>query len=361
MTAPVHTYGPTCLLYESESTPATIPDTQDVIPPPPKIRPQFFYLSSLPIDDPLTPVPPPTSGSSASQAKLPPRPFSVRDNIALEEAWQGLRSAAEDALAGDVHETHGRQDEISRAAKGDAEHRSGAREDDDVSNTAVWNASRLSADGLWEQKEKIPGFLTFRDSAGTRRRKGFSISHHREGTAQSPSALETKIPNRARRGLSDLEETRRKRYSAPLERTSKTAKRNSVSSPSGEEERLTGSGNSTPRTGRQSVDLSVSGSPFLRAPIRERSNTVSPSPSAAIGDDIQSGDKSPTPASRRHRAPLGKQQEEDYDDEYRNQSRPASAMSEVDLGATVTVGASRLHLVELPNLKVGFSHYVRKG
>ncbi|KAF2222307.1 DDHD domain-containing protein, partial [Elsinoe ampelina] len=57
---------------------------------PPPIQSRFFYTSPLAIDDPLSPVPPPASGSTSS-SKLPPRPFSQYDNIRLDEAWHELR------------------------------------------------------------------------------------------------------------------------------------------------------------------------------------------------------------------------------------------------------------------------------
>ncbi|KAK5121725.1 hypothetical protein LTR85_004600 [Meristemomyces frigidus] len=57
--------------------------------PPPPIEARFFYTSPLPIDDPLSPVPPPTGGRSfASQA---PKPFSEYDNTSLDKAWHELR------------------------------------------------------------------------------------------------------------------------------------------------------------------------------------------------------------------------------------------------------------------------------
>lgn len=78
-----HTYGPTCHL-----TPAAndIANGEDDAPP---RRSCFFYASPLPIDDPLSAVPIPTG----ELTKHPPRPFSARDNNALEEAWLGLSSA----------------------------------------------------------------------------------------------------------------------------------------------------------------------------------------------------------------------------------------------------------------------------
>lgn len=58
---------------------------------PPAAKARFFYTSTLPIDDPLSPLPPPATTGSAP-TKLPPRPFSEYDNDALDEAWHELRS-----------------------------------------------------------------------------------------------------------------------------------------------------------------------------------------------------------------------------------------------------------------------------
>lgn len=57
----------------------------------PELKAHFFYSSALPIDDPLSPVPSYTSYESWT-ANHPPRPFSIGDNNALEEAWLGLSS-----------------------------------------------------------------------------------------------------------------------------------------------------------------------------------------------------------------------------------------------------------------------------
>ncbi|QGA14495.1 hypothetical protein EYB26_002149 [Talaromyces marneffei] len=89
MSGPVHTYGPTC----HRSTPK-----QDLValqssPNPPQVNAQFFYTSSLPIDDPLTPLPAATT-STVSRTASSPQPFSARDNIALEQAWRALADAS---------------------------------------------------------------------------------------------------------------------------------------------------------------------------------------------------------------------------------------------------------------------------
>ena len=57
--------------------------------PPPPIEARFFYTSSIPIDDPLSPLPPPATGAVVS--KKPPKPFSKYDNTSLDKAWHELR------------------------------------------------------------------------------------------------------------------------------------------------------------------------------------------------------------------------------------------------------------------------------
>ncbi len=92
MTLYSHTYGPSCSLHAESSQYSLRPceSSRD----PPKIRAQFFYSSALPIDDPLSRVPPPTSNSATTLSRVPPRPFSVFDNTALEEAWQMIQTAS---------------------------------------------------------------------------------------------------------------------------------------------------------------------------------------------------------------------------------------------------------------------------
>ncbi|KAL2135603.1 hypothetical protein VTI74DRAFT_7750 [Chaetomium olivicolor] len=89
MTTPdsTHTFGPSCRL-------APVPEPEPVkglegIPP---IRAQFFYSSPIPIDDPLSAATI-VGSSDAKSSKLPLRPFSPGDNLALEKAW--LRFASD--------------------------------------------------------------------------------------------------------------------------------------------------------------------------------------------------------------------------------------------------------------------------
>lgn len=81
--SPAHTYEPGCDLAPAIAVSAT--DSEGEIPP---LRTHFFYASPLPLDDPLSAIPIPTGDSKS--AKHPPRPFSARDNNALEEIWLGF-------------------------------------------------------------------------------------------------------------------------------------------------------------------------------------------------------------------------------------------------------------------------------
>jgi hypothetical protein len=57
---------------------------------PPEINVRYFYTSPLAIDDPLSPIPPPVTGSAAGK-KQPPRPVSEYDNDAINKSWLELR------------------------------------------------------------------------------------------------------------------------------------------------------------------------------------------------------------------------------------------------------------------------------
>ena len=83
-----HNYGPSCSLQVDSNV--FMRRASVVSDDPPKTRAHFFYNSALPIDDPLSPVPLPST-SSIGPSKFPPRPFSVFDNTALEETWQSLQ------------------------------------------------------------------------------------------------------------------------------------------------------------------------------------------------------------------------------------------------------------------------------
>ncbi|TEA07493.1 putative phospholipase [Colletotrichum sidae] len=82
----LHSFGPQCRLKPVSISPSINAD--DAIP---AVAAQFFYSSTIPIDDPLSP------GTSAGTSDFrsgrgPLRPFSLGDNNALEKAWINLLS-----------------------------------------------------------------------------------------------------------------------------------------------------------------------------------------------------------------------------------------------------------------------------
>ncbi|KAI6086578.1 DDHD domain-containing protein [Hypoxylon rubiginosum] len=82
-----HNYGSTCRLAPI-SHPSPSSDTDDI----PPVKAQYFYLSSVPIDDPLSTTVAATTDPKTTRSGL--RPFSPGDNNALEKAWLSLASDA---------------------------------------------------------------------------------------------------------------------------------------------------------------------------------------------------------------------------------------------------------------------------
>jgi DDHD domain len=99
MSGPTHSLGLTCVFHDDE---IIVGPTNTNTTDPPPIKTQFFYVSSVPIDDPLSPLPPVSSDTKSSQAHQP-QPFSARDNAALSDAWQGI----EHLLASATRRNHG--------------------------------------------------------------------------------------------------------------------------------------------------------------------------------------------------------------------------------------------------------------
>lgn len=115
--------------------------------PPPPIYPRFFYYSPMPIDDPLSPLPPPT-GSENTWVRQPPKPFSEYDNSALDKAWLELRKKI---LS--YNEERGEKDtsrEGSRVRRRTSSSlvRGERRGSDSKAATPRSKASRLAASGL---------------------------------------------------------------------------------------------------------------------------------------------------------------------------------------------------------------------
>ncbi|KAK2736404.1 hypothetical protein FQN57_000781 [Myotisia sp. PD_48] len=334
MTAPTHTYGPTCLLYDSEIDSAIHHDPDELVPPPPGVRAQFFYYSPFPIDDPLSPLPAPAV-PGASQTKLPPRPFSVRDNIALEEAWQGLRSAYEEAKAAEA----GDEEENPQDLGDSPNHGTRFRGETEDNQKGRISQPRWMSKGSWEKDDRVGG-------SGQSGKRVLSTTVPSESRSDILSEPSRSISKR-NLGLRESKQAINTTFSA--DHLPKTPVRKGLSlSPM--EDGLKAVGPSTPPLMIQASD-DISGSPFIRAPVRERPSSLTKSPFAQT-ESIKNtpGSLSPPPQAtfdfedscfkRREASPT------------RAQSPSPSLPSEIDAGATVTVGASRLHLVELPNLQM---------
>lgn len=335
MTAPFHTYGRSCLLADDELDLRSL----YTLPTPPDVRSQFFYASSLPIDDPLASVPQQT-GQSADNEKAPPQPFSARDNIALEKAWRDLGEAQQANNAD-------RSDSRPGTSKGqagiavpgqrsslDVEHRRKRSTRDDTSLDSDRSIQDSTAGGAPSRHLKSqPGDLSTsfdarRESYAERRLAAFSsdVAPHDNDTSAGSTYR------------------KRERSTSLIEPPSANKR-----SPLGGDDTEEAQESSSIRTNR-SQDSSISGSPFIRAPIPGSHSPFARSKeSLSSKDGGQEGQTEPRSMPRRvSHKPSGLRATISLDQLGMDESREDDEGCE----AKIPVGASRLHLVELPKLKV---------
>ncbi|KAL3473388.1 DDHD domain-containing protein [Aspergillus californicus] len=327
MAGPLHTYGPTCLLTDDDPDPSTW-HTQDR---PPKPRPQFFYMSSLPINDPLSSLPPP---QAEMNDRVPPQPFSVRDNIALEEAWLSVQ-----------HEI-----KIKKAGRSKARDRNSDKRNKGI--PVPGRGSMVTREGSTSAGERT----NWTASQGSR--QAFCISG--EGTRTLPERPVSQ-PNDDHRALGSsvgdsLPTTShlfRKRDLSPFA-DPKIARRKIRES--NNEDRGSEWGESVGSHGHHSRDASITGSPFIRAPATQTSTPLSRSVESGSWKDGQGVNHEQQVVSHSYTAskPSGLRTST-----YQEQSEYESAEhsindseEEEDPQSKIPVGVSRLHLVELPNLKM---------
>jgi hypothetical protein len=263
MSGPVHTYGPTC----HRSTPK-----QDLValqssPTPPDVDAQFFYISSLPIDDPLTPLPAATTSATARTTSAP-QPFSARDTIALEQAWRALS------------ETFPKEP--------------GCRKDNSINPASIPRQPR----SLGDTGGSAPG-----PSSGP----SVGAGMHKK-TASNGSFRPSTWP--------------KKRDSSPLRGHFKSAKRNSTSSPGSEEQ-----------------EIHTAGSDGGSSRVQDEANQDDNAKDRGFGEGDSDGDMKASPLNER----VGKDAESLQED-----------LEDSSARYKIPVGVSRLHLVELPGLKVRY-------
>ncbi|KAI4286852.1 MAG: hypothetical protein L6R35_003892 [Caloplaca aegaea] len=335
-----HTYGPDCSLQHESNVFTRRAST--ISTDAPLIKAHFFYSSPLAIDDPLSPVPSPSS-KPATASKLPPRPFSVADNKALEEAWQHLQKAKSERHDARRQRSRSRSKQ-ARSSKatdtvqpdvGDEVREKG--EDAEKGGNPYRYAPTDPHLVLCDNPEHIPF-----DSA-------LPVTPGEIGQEE----LEAGIPRKHRSSFHKHERAGKDEGAdptSPTQRLSRHLKRASADTPYG----------SSPS------ERDTTGTPFLRAASRLRSRSRLRKAEQRLADGAASaseGDESldPQPAMSDQkskgvpdnlesdsalRSPIHLSKDTGYD-------RNIFRRHKKGLQTTVTVGISRLHMVEMPDLKMG--------
>lgn len=377
-----HTYGPSCSLQPVSNV--FNRHASELSTDPPKIRAHFFYSSNLPIDDPLTPVPPPSSSSSTLPSKVPPRPFSAYDNTALEEAWQIIQNAERNKKARDAPESYLAREEPKSLPIGLGKPYSG------VDSTISIIESVKEKDGEGPQDDG------YHEAGG---QEGLKSSELLAGKDIGPAIVNNDASEEGPERIGDPHLTlcddpehipfdhampvsseeigndefgsgvTKRRHRSPFRRREKTEKKKpketsalSKSLPKQESNRSEALYGSSPS------ERDTTGTPFLRVPSRlRRSRSQSPRPSTQEpeasqidGNASASEGEGARPSRSRHfsrkfRSDRSSSRHSESDDHGKphsgHQSRFLHYKSRSQK-AFITVGISRLHVVELPELRV---------
>ncbi|KAJ5616982.1 hypothetical protein N7537_002096 [Penicillium hordei] len=343
MAGPIHTYGPSCLLVDEEQDLTRFQS----LPSPPGIRSQFFYISSLPIDDPLAPLPPPASQGTGNE-RLPPTPFSARDNIALEEAWHDLREARKTKLAG----KHRSRPNTSIGPPGIA-----VPGHESVSNVERrMPASQEDPSLVGSRGSTLSNLQSFPDDLPSHSHKSHiafvtgsaEIQTHGLG---KENCVSSPLGNGFKHDTPGEISIDRKRARPSSVNESGAAKRRS-SSPLEAENVGEGDAEIGSLRADRSHDASMSGSPFIRAPISQPQTPLGrsfESFSSKEGGEWQAELRTST-APRSALKPSGLRTTVSIDQLTQDSQRERT--EETNAQSKIPVGVSRLHLVELPNLKM---------
>lgn len=334
MTGPIHTYGATCLLSDDDPDLSTWYSS----PTPPRVRPQFFYTSSLPIDDPLTSLPPPSGGQGSGNERAPPQPFSAKDHIALEESWKTLRETAQRKVAekagGASREgTSTRNSVISVPGHEQGGKRQTGTRDDGSLFGSQQNSPSASAALTWENRSLHNPRVrpSHRASDADLRPRG-SWDKRLRSTPDDEGGFH---------GM-------RRRDRSSFSYNPKTIRRKTTSLP-GEEDGALGEDYGS-RSATPFRDVSISGSPFIRAPLPQPQSPFGRSLESGSwkdGDQEVQGDPSTAPRSSGLRTSIHRDHSPDD-----SQTEAEENSEDQNIQEKIPVGVSRLHLVELPALEV---------
>jgi hypothetical protein len=338
MTGPFHTYGTSCLLADEELDLSSLYS----LPRPPEVRSQFFYISSLPIDDPLAPLPPATGQSDGNQ-RDPPKPFSARDNLALETAWRELGNARQTKAASNSPsrpETSQGRSGIAVPGHGptlELQRRRKAANLEGASLGSSRGTPTSFPDDLPRNLNSRSGYLASRSDA---RAEDYADRH------APTSSMDNSFKEGNYRSSIGIAYRKRERSSS-LNESPSTKRRNSIEDDPPERQDEAG------LRATASRDASISGSPFIRAPISQSHSPLSHSvESLSSKDGAQEGqvEGRSRPPSRIAPKPSNLRTSVSLDELTQDSSRDET--NPEDSQIKIPVGASRLHLVELPNLKV---------
>ncbi|KAI4122440.1 MAG: hypothetical protein LQ338_005817 [Usnochroma carphineum] len=335
-----HTYGPECSLQPESNVFTRRAST--VSTDAPFTRAQWFYSSPLPIDDPLSPIPPP-SNKPATASRVPPRPFSVADNKALEEAWQLVQNAKSERHEAKRQSSRSKKDRTSKAtdtvhpeAEKDVENAEDAPEKEAALRCSPTDPHLV----LCDNPDHIP----------------FDTNLPVTPNEISQEELEAGIPKKHRTSFYKHEKAAKGEaddLDSPVRRLSRHFKRTSIDAPYG----------SSPS------ERDTTGTPFLRAAsrLRSRSRPRNALTGEAQADGAASPREGDEPSAIHEAAPdrhskgrMTTQTERDSEfgspvdrsNSIEHEQRFSRRQDKVRQ-VTVPVGISRLHLVEMPDLKMG--------
>lgn len=359
-----HTYGPSCLLQIDSNAFTHRASEPSLLPPP--LRAHFFYSSALPIDDPLSPVPPPSSSSHTIPSKVPPRPFSLVDNTALEESWRIIHNSKQAPQLS--KESHSRQstpkedkDDIGggaisvvKADVGDRRSQADRRIGINILERYRTSACSINTDETHIDKD-LRGIRNpqpaFSDDAGP-------LPFNQIKPVDSTEILNDEVE-------SGIAKMKYRPSSHRRDRLGKVEPANDTRIPrSLPTEKATGLGVSYAGSPSQ---RDTTGTPFLRAPSRSRkSRSQSPKSSSQESDasrDSASEDEGARSSGGRLPAPpfsFNRSESLPHSDEETKPCDRSSSCKSKSQKAYITVGISRLHVVELPDFRVSKSLLARE-
>ncbi|KAJ5587152.1 uncharacterized protein N7459_002917 [Penicillium hispanicum] len=341
MTGPFHTYGPSCLLSDDEPALSSLYSLDT----PPPIQSHFFYVSSLPIDDPLAPLPAAT-GQASENERAPPNPFSVRDNAALEAAWCELGRAQQARAAASQSSSR------PATSKG----RSGIAVPDQRPGGEAERRRKIvtrEEASLGSGQSTSSDLSSFPDDRSSRNLKSRSWYLSQTSDARAESSAErhnlgSSLDDNINEGNSGASEADRKRERSSSLNDFPSAKRRSISPPYDED----GPDGPAKIRANRSRDASISGSPFIRAPITQSQSPLGRSLESLPAKEslqewqaeIRSAPNRSVPKPSRLRASVSL--DEGFPENLQEDTPPGESQTKIP------VGASRLHLVELPDLKM---------